>query len=80
MNPKKTNFADPTPGLERAYFKFVWAQDVCLFVETKDKLENYAVLYYKHSILEAVTYMENMKTPSYTKPEEPTYPIERVSY
>ena len=67
-------------GLESVCFKFELTQDAAVYSETKDNLENYAAVSYKQNSVEGVKYMEDMEAPSYTDPEEPTDPTNRVSY
>ena len=62
-NPKNPNFTAPTPGLEIVYFRFKLTQDAVGFVETKDNMEKYAVVSYKHSSEDVGKSMDYMEDP-----------------
>ena len=63
--PKKSAFTSPTTGIEIIYFKFRPAQDAARFVETKDNMENYAAVSYKHNSADARKSMEEIKESYY---------------
>ena len=50
------------------------------FIETKDNLEKYTSVSYKHNNEGAGKSMENMEYPENTDPEKPTDPTYRVAY
>ena len=50
------------------------------FVETKDNLEKYATVSYKHNSVDTGKAMEDTKDPEYTDPEETAYPTDRAAY
>ena len=62
---KKINFAAPTTWVDSMNFKFVSSQDAARFVETKDNMENYAAVSYKHNSADARKSMEEIKESYY---------------
>ena len=78
--PKKSAFTSPTTGIEIIYFKFRPAQDAARFVETKDNMENYAAVSYKHNSVEAKQSMKVMEAPNYTDTEGATDTTDRITY